>query len=320
MKRLNCIILDDYQDISLNMANFSKLNDKVNFTNITYHITLKEELINLLQGYEIVVVMRERTPLTADILTQLPNLKIIITSGMRNSSIDINYCKQNNILVCGTSSLSEPPVELTWGLILSLSRNIISENSSLKNNQNWQTTIGVDLYDNTIGIIGLGKIGKKIANIAKAFGMKVSCWSPNLTKERADAENVVFVASKEELLSSNSFISIHLVLSNSTYGLIGEKDLRLMRKDAYLINTSRANLVDQNALVKALQMRWIAGAGLDVFAEEPLPRNHVFRTLPNVVITPHLGYVSLRNYKAYYQECLENISAFLEQNPIRQIS
>lgn len=316
---LKCIALDDYQNVALKLANWSNLKVDIEISNITYHIDKEDELVRLLYDYTIIIIMRERTPFPASLIRSLPNLKLLITTGMRNSSIDLEVAVQQGITVCGTRSFSEPPLELTWALILALTRNIIFENNAFRNKGNWQSTIGVDLYGKTLGIIGLGKIGAQMAKVAKAFGMQVIAWSPHLTKERALEHEVSLAASKLELLANSDFVSIHLVLSESTKNLIAEADLKSMKSDAFIINTSRAGIINQEALLKVLREGLIAGAGLDVYEIEPLPLDHELRSMPNVVATPHLGYVSLRNYSSYYQEALENINAFLIGSPIRKI-
>lgn len=222
--------------------------------------------------------------------------------------------------MCGTASSSEPAVELTWALLLGLARNLNHECSALRANGPWQSTVGVGLTGKQLGIIGLGKIGSRVAAIAQAFGMKTVVWSQNLTQERAKAEGVELAASKEELLKSSDFVSIHLVLSERTRGLLGAADLQLMKPSAFLINTSRAAIIDQAALIDALQHQQIAGTGLDVFDSEPLPYDHPYRNLKNVLATPHLGYVTQENYRLYYQEAIEDIAAFLAGAPIRQLN
>jgi phosphoglycerate dehydrogenase-like enzyme len=319
MIKLRCAILDDYQNAALTMADWSAIADRVEVKPFHQHFDKEDELVDAIGDCDIVVIMRERTPFRAPLFARLPKLKLLITSGMRNASIDLAAAASHGVVVCGTASSSEPPTELTWALILGLARNIVQENNALRNNGPWQSSVGMDLYGKRLGLIGLGKIGSRVARIGAAFGMDVVAWSPNLTQERTDAVGVRLAASKEELLESSDFVSIHLVLSDRTKGLIGAEELKRMRPSAYLINTSRAPIVDQAALVEALQNGWIAGAGLDVFEIEPLPENHVFRSLPNVLATPHLGYVSQANYRTYYREAVEDIQAFLAGSPIRTL-
>ncbi|KQL35215.1 D-2-hydroxyacid dehydrogenase family protein [Psychrobacillus sp. FJAT-21963] len=318
--KLRCAILDDYQNVALKMADWSNILDEVEVKSFQNHFEKEEELIYALNDFEIVVIMRERTPFTASLFKKLPKLKLLITSGMRNASIDLPAATKHGVAVCGTASMSEPPTELTWALILNLARQITKENNEFRNDGPWQSTVGSDLYGKRLGILGLGKIGSKMAMIAQAFGMEVIAWSQNLKKEQTDNLGVQLATSKEELLETSDFVSIHLVLSDRTRGVIGEKELKLMKPSAYLVNTSRAAIVDQDALIHALRENWIAGAGIDVFDTEPLPISHPFRALPNVVATPHLGYVSERNYSTYFKETVEDIQAFLEGKVIRQLN
>lgn len=318
--KLRCTILDDYQQAALTMADWSTISESVEVRSIVRHVDREEELVSLLGDEDIVVIMRERTPFPASLFARLPKLKLLITSGMRNASIDLAAAASHGVVVCGTGSKSEPPVELTWALILGLARHIVQENSALRTNGPWQSTIGTDLHGKQLGVLGLGKIGSKVARIGKAFGMEVAAWSQHLTREQADAAGVRLAVSKEELLESSDIVSIHLVLSDRTRGLLGREELRRMRPSAYLINTSRAAIVDQQALIEALQNRWIAGAGIDVFDIEPLPEDSLFRKLPNVLATPHLGYVSQGNYHTYFREAVEDIQAFLSGSPIRKLN
>ncbi|MEI4770137.1 D-2-hydroxyacid dehydrogenase family protein [Psychrobacillus sp. FJAT-51614] len=318
--KIRCAILDDYQHVALNMADWSSILDRVEVKSFPNHIESEEELVHAIRDFEIVVIMRERTSFTASVFDNLPHLKLLITSGMRNASIDLTAATKNGVSVCGTASMSEPPTELTWALILNLARHITKENYEFRNNGPWQSTVGSDLYGRRLGILGLGKIGSKMAVIGQAFGMEVMAWSQNLTKEQTDKLGVKLAASKEELLATSDFVSIHLVLSDRTRGLIGKNELKLMKPSAFLINTSRASIVDQHALIEALQENWIAGAGIDVYELEPLPVSHPFRTLSNVVATPHLGYVSERNYSTYFQETVEDIQAFLKGKVIRLLN
>lgn len=318
--KLRCAILDDYQDVALKMADWSSVLDKVDVKSFHNHFESEEELLEAIRDFDIVVIMRERTPFPATVLEKLPKLKLLITSGMRNASIDLTAAANNGVIVCGTASMSEPPTEITWALLLNIARQITKENNSFRNNGPWQSTVGSDLFGKRLGILGLGKIGSRMAVIAQAFGMEVIAWSQNLTKEQADKYGVRLATSKEELLETSDYVSIHLVLSERTHGLIGVKELRLMKTSAYLINTSRAAIVDQDALIEALRENWIAGAAIDVFEIEPLPDNHPFRELPNVLATPHLGYVSERNYSTYFREAVEDIQAFLDGSVLRQLN
>lgn len=275
------------------------------------------QLAALIGDCEIVVAMRERTSFPASLFARLPKLKLLVTTGMKNAAIDIAAAQAHGVTVCGTASRSEPPAELTWGLILGLARHVVPEANAFRSNGPWQSTVGTDLHGKTLGVLGLGRIGLRVARVGLAFDMRVLAWSGHLTAERAEAAGVQLAASKEELLAQSDVVTIHLVLSRRTRGLLGAAELRRMKATAYLINTSRAAIVDREALLLALRERWIAGAGIDVFEEEPPAADDPLRTLPNVLATPHLGYVSYENYRTYYGEAVENIGAFLEGRPIR---
>lgn len=318
--KLQCAILDDYQQVALKMADWTTIEEQVEVHSFSQHFENEEDLIEEIKEYKIIVIMRERTAFTASLFEKLPKLKLLITSGMRNASIDLAAASTYGVTVCGTASSSEPPTELTWALLLNLARNITLENRALRENGPWQSTVGADLHGRTLGLLGLGKIGGRMATIAQAFGMDVIAWSQNLTKEDTDKLGVRLANSKEELLKTSDFVSVHLVLSDRTRGIIGKQELEQMKRSAYLINTSRAAIVDQEALIKALEENRIAGAGLDVFEEEPMPEKHPYRTLPNVLATPHLGYVSEHNYRVYFTEAVEDIVAFLEGAEIRKIN
>ncbi|NOV04349.1 D-2-hydroxyacid dehydrogenase family protein [Paenibacillus planticolens] len=317
--KLRCAILDDYQQVALTAADWSPIMDKVEVKSIDRHIDQPDELVELIADCEIVVIMRERTPFRASLLARLPNLKLLITTGMRNASIDLAAAASQGVIVCGTGGAGNATAELTWALILGLARNIVVEHNAIRSGQ-WQSTIGTDLYGKTLGVLGLGKLGSKIAKFGHAFGMDVVAWSQNLTKERADEVGVRLASSKEELLESSDFVSIHLVLSERTRGLIRAAELKRMRPSAYLINTSRAPIVDQVALAEALQNSWIAGAAVDVFEVEPLPQGDIYRSLPNLLTTPHIGYVSKANYEAFYRDVVEDIQAYLSGSPVRTLS
>ncbi|WP_369790228.1 D-2-hydroxyacid dehydrogenase family protein [Rouxiella sp. WC2420] len=316
---LRCIILDDYQNVALTQAGWSILKPAVEITALHNPILQQDRLVELLVDADILVIMRERTPITAALLSRLPKLKLLVTSGMRNAAVDLPAAKAQGVTVCGTGSGSDAPVELTWALILGLARHLTVENRSIRNSGPWQSTLGIGLKGKTLGLIGLGKIGQRMALIAQAFGMKVTAWSQNLTAERAAEFNVELAESKQALLNNSDFVSLHLVLSDRSRGIISAQDLAAMKSTAFLINTSRSGLVDQAALVEALNHRQIAGAGLDVFDHEPLPDNHPYRHLPNVLATPHLGYVTDDNYGIYFNEAIEDIQAFIAGQPVREL-
>lgn len=314
--RLRCAVLDDYQGVASVLADWSL----VELTVHREHFSSRDLLVDALRDQEVVVVMRERTPFDADLFARLPSLKLLVTSGMRNASIDLAAAAAAGVTVCGTGSTSGPPVELTWALILGLARNVVAENVSLRSDGPWQSTLGTGLEGKTLGLLGFGKIGTKVARIGKAFGMDVVAWSANLTADRTEAEGVRLAGSLAELAAAGDVLSVHLVLSDRTRGIVDASVLELLRPTAFLVNTSRAAIVDQEALVGALAEKRFAGAGLDVFEEEPLPAGHVLRRLPNVLATPHLGYVTDGNYQVYFREAVEDIRAFLDGAPIRVIS
>ncbi|WP_328742345.1 D-2-hydroxyacid dehydrogenase family protein [Streptomyces caniferus] len=314
-----CAVLDDYQGVALSMADWSALADAVDVRTLRQPFRSEDEVVAAIGDCEIVVAMRERTPFPASLLARLPRLRLLITSGMRNAAIDLEAAARHGVTVCGTASNTEPTVELTWALILGLARNVVTENTALRDGGPWQSTLGADLHGRTLGLLGLGKIGSRVARIGQAFGMNVTAWSRNLTAERAAEVGVQAAATKDELLETSDFVSVHLVLGDRTRGLLGADELRRMRPTGYLVNTSRAAIVDQSALLRALRENWIAGAGLDVFDQEPLPADHPLRTLPNVLALPHLGYVTRRNYEGYFQQAVEDITAFLAGAPVRQL-
>ncbi|MET8180849.1 D-2-hydroxyacid dehydrogenase family protein [Streptomyces sp. NPDC005336] len=318
--RLRCAVLDDYQDVALSMADWSSVLDAVDVVPVQKHIADQEAVAEAVGDCEIVVIMRERTPFPASLFARLPRLKLLVTTGMRNASVDLEAAARHGVTVCGTASSSEPPAELTWALILGLARHVVRESTAVRDGGPWQSTVGTDLHGRRLGLLGLGRTGTKVARVGLAFGMDVAAWSRNLTAERAEAEGARLASSKEELLETSDFVSVHLVLSDRTRGLLGAPELRRMRPTAYLVNTSRAAIVDQAALADALRGGWIAGAGVDVFEEEPLGPDHPFRTLPNLLATPHLGYVTRRNYEGYYQQVVEDIHAFLTGEPTRLLN
>ncbi|WAH37635.1 D-2-hydroxyacid dehydrogenase family protein [Alicyclobacillus dauci] len=318
--KLRCAVLDDYQHVALSIADWSSITDKVELTTFHQHFDDEDSLVEAIHDCEIVVIMRERTPFRASLFRRLSRLKLLVTTGMRNASIDLAAATKHGVVVCGTEGSSHSTGELTWALILGLAKHIVEENHALRTNGAWQSTISTDLHGKTLGILGLGKIGSQVARIGLAFGMDIVAWSQNLTEEKARSVGVRLAESKEALLRQSDFVSIHLVLSDRTRGLIGARELSLMRSSAYLINTSRAPIVDQTALKEAVMNNVIAGAGLDVYEIEPLPEADEFRSLPNVLATPHIGYVSQDTYRVWYRHVVENIEAFLAGSPIRMMN
>ncbi|MFC9845244.1 D-2-hydroxyacid dehydrogenase family protein [Streptomyces sp. NPDC060223] len=315
--RLRCAVLDDYQAAATEVVDWSPVADVVEVVGFTRHFADEDALATALTDFDIVVTLRERVPFPASLLARLPRLKLLIASGMRNTVIDYAAAAAHGVTVCGTPSSSTPPVELTWALLLGLARGLVTENQALRTGGPWQSTVGADLHGRRLGLLGLGKIGARVAQVGLAFGMRVSAWSQNLTKERAEEVGVDLAASKEELLASSDFVSVHLALGDRTRGLIGASELALLKPSAYLVNTSRAAIVDQDALLYALHEGRIAGAGVDVFDVEPLPAGHPMRSAPRLLATPHLGYVSRANYEAYYNGAVEDIQAFLAGTPVR---
>jgi phosphoglycerate dehydrogenase-like enzyme len=313
---LRCAILDDYQNIVLKVADWSKVKGDVDIKVFNEHLGGPDKVIAALKGFDIVVAMRERTGFPKAVIDALPELKLLITTGMRNASIDTEAAKARGVTVCGTGSFGSPTSGIAIGLMLELTRHIGYENARLHAGATWQTTIGPDLEGLTLGILGLGKLGTRTANIAKAFGMNVIAWSQNLTTEKCQEAGVGYAA-KDELFSQSDFITIHVVLSARSRGLVGARELGLMKPSAFLINTSRGPIVDEAALIVALRDNKIAGAGLDVFDIEPLPLDHPFRKMDNVVTTPHLGYVSEQNYRNYFAGVVEDIRSFIDGKPVR---
>jgi phosphoglycerate dehydrogenase-like enzyme len=302
-------VLDDYQNIALTMADWSAVPGNPEIKVFNDHIFELERLVQRLFPFDVLCIMRERTPMTAALLDRLPNLKLIASTGPRNAAIDLEAAKRNGVEVAHTGYQSAPTIEFTWALILALARNVAIENTSLRSG-GWQITVGADLCGKTLGILGLGNIGSRIAEIGKAFGMNVIAWSQNLTPEKAQSFGVRFVA-KDELFREADFLTIHLVLSDRSRGIVGKAELSMMKPTALLINTARGPIVDEMALVEALNEQKIAGAAIDVFDHEPLPAEHPFRTLPNVLATPHLGYGSQSLYETFYRDSVANIKAWI---------
>ncbi len=313
---VRCAILDDYQNVALKSADWSKVEGDVEIKVFSEHLGAGQSVIAALKEFAIVVAMRERTAFPRTVIDALPNLKLLITTGMRNASIDTEAAKARGVTVCGTGSFGSPTSGIAIGLMLELTRHIGYENARLHAGATWQSTIGPDLEGMTLGILGLGKLGARTAAIAKAFGMKVIAWSQNLTPERCQEVGVGYV-SKDDLFRQSDFITIHNVLSARSRGVVGAKEFGLMKPSAFLINTSRGPIVDEAALLAALRDKKIAGAGLDVFDNEPLPLDHPLRKMNNVVLTPHLGYVSEQNYRHYFAGVVEDIRGFLDGKPVR---
>ncbi len=311
-------VLDDYQGAAEAAPQWTDLPAGVELTFFRDHLSDQEAVAERLRAFEVVVAMRERTPFPASLLNALPNLRLLVTTGMRNRSIDIEAARERGIVVSGTDGrTSNNTAELAWGLILAVTRHIPAEERAVREGR-WQTTVGTELAGKRLGLLGLGRIGTQMAAIGRAFAMEVVAWSRHLTPEVAAAAGATRVE-KAELLSTSDVVSIHLVLSDRTRGLIQAADLASMRPSAYLINTSRGPIVDEAALVDALRRGVIAGAGLDVFDQEPLPPGHPLRDLPNAVITPHLGYVTQETYADFFAGIAEAIAGWLAGSPVRQL-
>jgi D-3-phosphoglycerate dehydrogenase len=316
--RYRCAVLDDYQNVALKLADWGQIAADVDVTVFNTPMNGPEEVQRTLQDFHIVCMMRERTPFRRDTLTALPNLKLLITTGARNASIDLAAAAERGVTVCGTGAFGNPTTGITFGLMLELTRRIGYENARLKSGEPWQVTLGPDIEGRTLGILGLGKLGQRVSAVAKAFGMKVIAWSANLTPERCREAGVGY-ATKEDLFRDADIVTIHMVLGDRSRGLVTAKEFVLMKPTACIINTSRGPIIEEKALIAALDERRIAGAGLDVFDVEPLPLDHPFRRMDNVVITPHLGYVSEQNYRQYFPDIVEDIRAFIAGSPVRVI-
>ena len=305
-------ILDDYQNAALRMADWAALSGRAEITVFNDHVADPSALVERLLPFEVVCVIRERTPLPREVLQHLPKLKLIASTGSRNASIDMGAAKELGITVTATGYRSSPTIELTWALILASLRGIVHENNSIRNG-GWQTSVGQDLSGKILGVVGLGNIGGQVARIGLAFGMKIIAWSQNMTPEIAEAAGARLV-SKDELFRHADIVTIHLILSGRTKGLVGAAELRLMKPTSRLINTSRGPIVDEASLIKALRSHAIAGAAIDVFDQEPLPSEHPFRSMDNVLATPHIGYVTEGLYRTFYGDTVANITAWLN-NP-----
>jgi D-3-phosphoglycerate dehydrogenase len=311
-------ILDDYQNVALKLADWSSVTGDLDIKVFNHHLGDDDAVIQALQGFQIIKAMRERTRFNRKVIEALPDLKLIITTGMRNASIDIKAANERGIVVCGTGGFGNPTTGVAIGLMLELTRKIGFENARMKAGEPWQIVLGEDLEGKTLGVVGLGKLGTRVARVAQALGMKVIAWSQNLTAEKAKEAGAELVT-KDELFQRADVVSVHLILSDRSRGLIGARELGVMKQTAYIVNTARGPIIEEKALIEALTARKIAGAGLDVFDVEPLPRDHAFRRLDNVVLTPHLGYVSAENYTVQFRDVVEDIRAFIDGKPVRVI-
>jgi len=309
-ERFRIAVLDDYQHVALSLADWSVLEARATVTVFDDHLADPDAVVDRLQPFDVVCVMRERTPMTRAIIERLPKLRLLASTAPRNASIDIQAAEERGVEVVHTGYTSAPTIELTWALILSSARNLIAENASLRGG-GWQQSVGDDMAGRTLGVLGLGNVGGAVAKIGNAFGMKVMAWSQNLTTERA-AEVGATLVSRQKLFQEADVLSVHLVLSGRTRGLVGAAELALMKPTARLVNTSRGPIVVEADLVKALRDKTIAGAAVDVFDQEPLPPDHPFRALPNLLATPHIGYVSRGLYERFYRDTVENIARWID--------
>ena len=311
-------VLDDYQNAFQQIVEVEKYKDKFDFKVFNEPFVDEKEASVELEGFEALFIMRERTLISKSLIESLPKLKYIMTSGMRNNAIDLETAKKKNIIICGTEINSNPAAEITWALILGLYRNMKQEIDNMFQGY-WQTTIGFELKGKMLGLLGLGKIGTQVAKVGKAFGMEVCAWSENLNLSHANKLGVLPM-SKEDLLKNSDIISIHLVLGERYKNLITKKELGMMKKTSFIINTSRGPIINENDLVEALKDEKIAGAGLDVYNKEPLPQDHKLRFLPNAFLLPHIGYVTAENYSKFYLQMIENLESCLKNKPLRLIS
>ena len=311
-------ILDDYQGVAEQLVDWSKFEDSCEIKVFNQPFENEDNAIENLKNFEALIIMRERTPMTKKLMDGCPKLRFIATSGMRNLGIDLEYAKSKGIIVSGSEGNKNPTAELTWALILGLARNIKQESENMYQGY-WQTTIGFELKGKTLGIMGLGKLGSMVAKVGKAFGMEIIAWSENLKIAEAEKHGVMAVT-KEELFEKSDFLTIHYLLSDRSRNLVKYEDISKMKKTAFIINTSRGPIINEDDLIKALQDEIIAGAGLDVYEIEPLPENHKLRFLPNVLLTPHIGYVTLDNYAKWYNQMAEDLQAFLDGQPIRVLN
>jgi phosphoglycerate dehydrogenase-like enzyme len=314
--RIKIAVLDDYQNVALSMADWSVLDPDAEVTVFNDHLSDTDAVVARLQSFEVVCVMRERTPMTRTIIERLPALRLIVSTGPRNASIDRAAATERGIEVAHTGYSSTPTIELTWALILASVRHLVAENASLRAG-GWQRHIGEDLSGRTLAVLGLGNIGSEVARIGRAFGMHVIAWSQHLTAERASQAGAVLVA-KDELFQRADLLTVHLVLSDRTRGLVGKREFALMKPTALLVNTSRGPIVKEGDLIEALENNTIAGAAIDVFDQEPLDADHPLRRLPRLLATPHIGYVSRDLYRRFYGDTVDNIARWLEKDRARR--
>jgi phosphoglycerate dehydrogenase-like enzyme len=317
MSGVRVAVLDDYQQVAASMADWAGRLPGAEVRFFAEHLADPDALVAALRSFDVVVAMRERTAFPREVLARLPGLRLLVTTGMRNASIDVAAARELGVVVAGTGGNAGSTPELTWALIFGLVRTVAADDARIRDGR-WQEAVGLDLDGRTLGVVGLGRLGSRVARVGLAFGMNVIAWSPNLTAGRA-AEQGVALATRDEVFGSADIVTLHLVLSDRSRGLVGEADLRAMRPSAFLVNTARAGLVDQDALRRALEEGWFAGAALDVYDVEPLPPDHWLRSSPRTLLSPHMGYVTEQSYGTFYSEAVEDIAAFLGGSPIRTL-
>ncbi len=315
-----CAILDDYQSVALSMADWTVLGPEVEIVAFNRHFDDRAALVAALAEFDIIVAMRERTVFDADLFERLPRLNLLVTTGMRTASIDVAAAERRGVVLCGTGSVLGSTAQHTWALILALVRNIPEEVEEFRGGGDWQRRMSVDLTGKRLGLIGLGRLGTRVARVGVDFEMEVAAWSPRLSDERAAEVGAVRVATLNELLRTSDIVSVHVPLNVHTRGLIGAQQLRMMKRTAYLVNTSRGPIVNEAALLDALDNEWIAGAGVDVFDVEPLPPDHPYRRRARLIATPHIGYVTDATYRVYYGDAVADIAAWLKGEPLRRIT
>jgi phosphoglycerate dehydrogenase-like enzyme len=319
LDRVGVVVLDDYQEVALSVADWSPLQGRAELTLLHEHLGGEEAVVERLADAEVVVAMRERTPFPRSVLERLPNLRLLVTTGMRNAAIDLDAARDVGVTVCGTGGGAFEAAEHTWALLMAAARRLDVEIQNVRDGR-WMSTLGTSLQDRTLGLVGLGRLGSRVAEYGRAFGMDVVAWSRHLTDERCAEVGTRRAGSLDLLLAESDFVSLHLVLGDRSRGLIGERELGLMKPTAWLVNTSRGPLCDEAALLRAVRGGVIAGAALDVFAQEPLPADHPLRTEPNVIATPHVGYVTEQAYEQRYTEAVEDVVAFLDGSPLRVLT
>jgi len=316
---VHVVVLDDYQDVAMSVADWSPLAGRTEITVLHDPMRSEDEVVDRLADFSVAVAMRERTPFPRSVLERLPNLRLLVTTGMRNAAIDLDAARDLGVVVCGTGGAPYDAAEHAWALLLAAARRLDVEIPNVREGR-WMSTLGTSLVGRTLGVVGLGRLGARVAGYGSAFGMDVVAWSANLTDQRCAEVGVRRAEALDDLLAESDFVSLHLVLGERSRGLIGRRELALMKPTAWLVNTSRGPLCDEDAVVEACRTGVIAGAALDVFAEEPLPVDHPLRNVPNIIATPHIGYVTAEAYAQRYTEAVADIVAYLDGSPVRVLT